>query len=163
VTGGIGRVVSQLAEVAGRVAAVLIVGIAVLVTVGVVAAAGFSNPLIGIFEFSGYALLAATFLSAPLLARDDAHVRLDLLDSLLPPRWQARTDLFSGVFQALVAAACTAAGLWVIVGDVASGVPTAGFAPIPRWIPLSVIPVGSGLLLAVTLIRLRRRPSGGHD
>lgn len=55
-------------------------------------------------EISEYMLMVATFVAAPWLLHQGAHIRIDLLVQKLPLRWAQRLELVCDVLAALVCA-----------------------------------------------------------
>lgn len=103
---------------------------------------GFGAPTTWSGEAVQYALAVLIFCALPDITRRNAHVAIDILPEMLPPRarfWLGRVTAI------LAAAACAIAG-WIIAGEAARqferGLMTNAANPIPRWWITAVIALG---------------------
>lgn len=109
-------------------------------------------------ETSVFLLVGATFLSAAYVQAHRGHVAIEVLASVLPPRWnRARlvlVDLVSFLFCAFFSWKS-----WTLLREawVDGQTSASAFAP-PMWIPYSLMAVGMTLLSLQILIGL---PAGG--
>lgn len=149
-----------LVKLAQAVAGVLLVLVMLAVVAGVVARAGLGAPLAWVLELSGAALLYITFLATAYVARNDDHVRLEIIDTLLPARAVRILDIFALLFQLAVAATLLYASATLALSDLERGTHTGGFLRISRWMVGIVVPVGSGLLVLQLVRNLVRRIRG---
>jgi TRAP-type C4-dicarboxylate transport system, small permease component len=100
-----------------------------------------------------YCLAALIFLALPEVTRRGAHVSIDILPGLLPPRGAEALERAAALLGAL---ACGAAA-WIAAGEagkqLSRGLMTNAAHPIPRWWITAVIATG---LLGAALHFLRR-------
>lgn len=103
---------------------------------------GFGAPTTWSGEAVQYALAVLIFCALPDITRRNAHVAIDILPEMLPPRprfWLGRVTAL------LAASACAIAG-WIIAGEAARqferGLMTNAANPIPRWWITAVIALG---------------------
>ncbi|MFO7984305.1 MAG: TRAP transporter small permease [Desulfatiglandaceae bacterium] len=96
-------------------------------------------------------VLWLTFLGASLLARDNKHIRIDLLFTVLPPKW---LPLREAILSAVCAGIC---GVMVVVcvGYIRMEMTFGGnlFLNVPNWIAQLILPVGFLLLVFRFLVR----------
>jgi len=122
-----------------------------------------------VVQFSEYGLLWIPVMGAAWLLRHDKHVAVDVLTSRLSGRWQSRASLFHGIVGSLVCVAVTWSGVVVVWDHYRQGVMDIQVIDTPKWLILSIIPLGF-LLLSIqyilkTLDEVRRIRSGviTHD
>ena len=123
----------------------------------VVARYAFDAPTTWTAEAAGYALAAVVFAGLPEVTRRNAHVAIDVLPVLLPPRAGAAlvriTDAVAGL-TAGIAAAIVAREAWRQLGR---GLMTNAAVPVPRWPITAVIALGLGLAALVLIRQALRR------
>jgi TRAP-type C4-dicarboxylate transport system permease small subunit len=152
------RTLNTIYDVAGVLAALLIVAICLLVTAQVVAnlatkllGTGFALTIPSYSDFSGYFLAASSFLALAYTFKEDGHIRVLLVREVMPKRLNRFFDRV-----ALLLAAATAlymtyyAGLHVLeayeFGDTSPGI-----VPIPLYIPQATVFIGL-LVFAISLV-----------
>lgn len=103
---------------------------------------GFGAPTTWTGETVQYALAVMIFCALPDITRRNAHVSIDILSEVLPPRM----SLWLGRFCALLAAGACGFGGWIIAGEALRqferGLMTNAANPIPRWWITAVIATG---------------------
>lgn len=138
---------------AGWIAAIIILGIAVLVSAQVslnLSTRIFSLPLPSTIpsyaDFSGFMLASATFLAMPYTFRSGGHIKVSLITSRFSTRGQFYAEIFAlTASAALVGYACYF--IFVLIyeswhfEDMSTGI-----IPVPLWIPQSSMAVGMSLL-----------------
>ena len=144
----------------GFVVAVLTAAMTLAVVYEVVARYFFNRPTSWAVDFTEYALLYVTFLGAPWVLRQGAHIRIEILTE----RLGARPRLALAALVALLGAAVSAVLVWQ-GAEVAWEAYSKGQAMlkawrVPRWVLILPIAVGS-LLLTVEF--LRQAWSSVHD
>jgi len=151
---------ARLLELCGLLAGATIGVLALLVSVDVL----IRNLGIGNFpwllEVAEYALYVTTFLAAPWVLRLGAHVRVDLLLSVLPP---AAARVLEIVVDALGAVICLVLfyyGLLAAVDSFGLGARIAKELLVTEWWLLAVIPLSSALLAVEFALRVRRALAG---
>lgn len=140
-------VLDHVVGTANAAAGVILLALMVLITTAVVSRQLLGRPMAWVIELSGIALLFITFLSTAYVARLDGHVRVDLLNELLPASVMWRLSVVAEVLQIAIAAVLAYAGARLALDHLGSGVETSGFLSIPRWTVDVVIPLGAGLLV----------------
>lgn len=131
----------------GLVAAFLIAAMALAVTYSVIAREFFGGAPVFIFEFTEYSLFLLTFLALAFVARQDGHVRMDLLDEFLPAKAMRVVNLVGDLIVLAIALGLFIATLWTTIDSYRSGVETHAIVAVQRWMLLSVVPLGTGLFL----------------
>lgn len=103
---------------------------------------GFGAPTTWSGEAVQYALAIVIFCALPDITRRGAHVAIDIVPRVLPPRAAA----VLGAFNALLGAAACAVAAWIIAGEALRqferGILTNAANPIPRWWITAIIAVG---------------------
>lgn len=93
-----------LAAALEAVSALLLVALMSVTVVDVIGRYAFDTPLPGAFEMTELLLGALVFAALPLVGRAGAHVEVDLLAGLLPPRLSAALLWIAGLVSAAVLA-----------------------------------------------------------
>ncbi len=152
-----GRRLDRLFDGAIGLSGLLLWGMAISVTISVLARYFLGRPLAPLFEVTEYGILAVTMIAAAAIARDDAHVRMDLIDEYVPARANQILDYAADVVVLATSAVVAAASVYVVYRSYASGIRTTTFMRLPRWPILSMIPIGMSLVVIEQLRRLYRR------
>ena len=148
----LGRALDLVMRAGAALAGALIVFIMALVCLKVLLRYGFNVGIVGVDQISGSLLLYITFLGAAWVARQDGHVRVDILTSGLGQRTRALVDTITSF---LVAAACAVVFFYStdeVIFSLRRNINVAAELEIPRAINLAVIPLGT-LLLAIEFAR----------
>jgi TRAP-type transport system small permease protein len=151
------RIYRALIHGCGVVSAVLFGIVAVLVTLDVIMRNVGLGSLPWIVEISEYSLPVATFLSAPWLLHQNAHVRVEILLTSVPRRAALWLDSFAD----LVGLAGSLALLWygvAIIRDSRSiGSLIIKTLVFPEWWLFVPLPAGAALLALEFVHRMTRR------
>jgi TRAP-type transport system small permease protein len=116
--------------------------------------AGIGFPwLIDVIE---YGLFAGTFLAAPWVLREGAHVRVDILVTSLPPRGAALLETLADLIGLAVCLVLLWYGVKVTLTAQALGSMVLKSIIFPEWWALVVIPLSSLLLTIEFVLRLHR-------
>ena len=111
-------------------------------------------------EIAEYTLYLSTFLAAPWLLRQGAHVRMDIVLKTLPPAVAWRLELFADIV-----AVATCLSLTISSGNAAIASATQGslvfkIIVFPEWWLITPAAVLFGVLTVECLLRLRRLWNG---
>jgi C4-dicarboxylate transporter DctQ subunit len=137
------------------------------VTADVVLRFAFGRGLVWSFEVTEFLLLYIPMLTLPWLARQRAHIQIDVVISRLPHAAAARLDILAC---ALVAAICIFIAYWSTIATLDAyerGIENAGLVAWPRWALLVSIPPAFALTafeyLRIAGIRLREVRKDGVE
>lgn len=127
---------------------ILIVVMAIGVNVDILGRDFFNQPLPGVTEFLGLAIVAVVFLQMANTAREDRHISNDLVMSAVAKKNPKVAFFFYGVFQ-LVGALLFALIVWFVIpnflenyrGNYFKG--TSGYVEIPIWPFIGTVIVGA--------------------
>ncbi len=152
----ISKVHAALVGMLGFSAGIALARLAVLITVDVT----IRNLGIGNFpwllEVSEYVLFAATFLAAPWVLRENAHVRVDLLLTALPRTAGRLLAGLADVLGLLISAVLTWYALRVTADALERGDLIFKELVVPEWPFFLVVVVSGCLLIAEFSLRLAR-------
>jgi TRAP-type C4-dicarboxylate transport system permease small subunit len=112
---------------------------------------GFASP-VWVVQFNEYALLWLTFLGTAWLLAKDKHVSIDLVTRLLPVYGRVILSLLHNLAGAVLCAVFTAYGAMVTWDQFHRGVTDVQAVDFPKYLVLSVIPLGF-FLLTVQFLR----------
>ena len=152
------RVFERVLKGCAALSAAILAGIALSISVNVVLRNAFDAPVYGLLEAVEYGLLAVTFLGAPWVLSQSAHVTVDLVTTALRPavaRILARLTAAVGLGVSLVAMRYGIEAAAVSFGR-GSMVRTAFV--FPEWWLLSIMPLGFGLIALEFLRQVLRGP-----
>ncbi|MGJ3508145.1 TRAP transporter small permease [Enemella sp. A6] len=154
------RVLKTIATFSVWIAALCIVIMALLVTVAVASRFFLGEPLTALFEFSEYSILAITMLAAPLLLREDEHVKVDLLSELLGnDHWISRAaDWLVAVIILVICVTLAWFSVTTALNDHRVGAVTSTYLQLPRWPLTALLAVGSLGLLVESVRRILALP-----
>ena len=127
-------------------ALLVLVAVTIWVCFGTIMRYVFQSPVIGVVQFSEYALVYITFLGTAWVLRQGKHVQVDILVRVLSPDWRARIGMLTSVlgFAVSVVLVCFgAAATWTAF---VRGSYRPAIIEFPTWIVLIVIPVGAFFL-----------------
>lgn len=145
-------------------AALLLGAMALAVTFDVVARNVGLGAFPWILEASEYALPLATFLAAPWLLTQNAHVRLDVLLHSLPRRAARALDRVTNVFGLTICALLVLYGFRTIANSAQQGAMVVKSFVFPEWWLYAPVPLCFALLAIEFVLRLGSGappPSGG--
>jgi len=103
-----------------------------------------------------YGLFAGTFLAAPWVLREGAHVRVDIVVTTLPPRGAALLETLADLVGLAVCLVLLWYGVKVTLTAQSLGSMVLKSIIFPEWWALAVVPVSSLLLAVEFVLRLRR-------
>jgi TRAP-type transport system small permease protein len=103
-----------------------------------------------------YGLFAGTFLAAPWVLREGAHVRVDVVVSALPPRGAALLETIADLIGLAVCLILLWYGVKVTLTAEALGSMVLKSIIFPEWWALAVVPLSSLLLAIEFVMRLCR-------
>src|SRR6267154_2533738 len=103
-----------------------------------------------------YGLFAGTFLAAPWVLREGAHVRVDIVVTTLPPRGAALLETLADLVGLAVCLVLLWYGVKVTLTAQSLGSMVLKSIIFPEWWALVVVPVSSLLLAVEFVLRLRR-------
>ncbi len=146
-------------------AAILLVAVSASVCLEVVMRYGFNQPLFWVVEIAEYSLVYITFLGAAWVLKEDGHVKIELLLSVLSAAWRNRLGLVGAVLGLGVCLVLTIFGARITWINFLRGSYKPTLIEMPTWLVLIVIPLGSLFLC----VRFSRQIAGyvralrGHD
>src|SRR5437868_2015712 len=113
-----------------------------------------------------YGLFAGTFLAAPWVLREGAHVRVDIVVTTLPPRGAAFLETVADLVGLAICLILLWYGVKVTLTAQALGSMVLKSIIFPEWWALAVVPLSSLLLAVEFVLRLSRAhhavPARGH-
>ena len=158
----VGLVIDGLGLLAGAVLAAITLSIAAEVVLRAAGGAPFGWTL----EFAEYGLLVIGFLGAPWVLRHGDHIRIDVVLRGVSPAWRGRLLLMSNALAAAACALLAFHGTRAAWEAFASGAILFKQVPMPQWIVLSAMPIGTSLLAfefaSLALRRLTGAPTEGE-
>lgn len=143
-----------LMNACGLLAGLLVGALTVLVCYDVIARNVGLPSVPWIVEVAEYMLPVGTCLAAPWLMYQNQHVRLDVLNMVLPSGALRVLDRAACVIGALVSAVVTWYAVAAIADSRAAGTITMKALSFPEWWLLAPLPVGFGLLAVECVRRL---------
>jgi TRAP-type C4-dicarboxylate transport system permease small subunit len=108
-------------------------------------------------EVAEYTLYLSTFLAAPWLLRQGAHVRMDLVLKVLPPATAWRLEVVADVIAVLTCAALTIACAKAAIASAQQGSLIFKILVFPEWWLITPASALFGVLTVECLLRLRRQ------
>ena len=96
-------------------------------------------------------VLWLTFLGASLLTGVGKHIKIDLLPSLLPPKWLPFRELVLSIACMLIVALMLKASLDYVAIEMTFGAHL--FLKLPAWVGMLILPVGFSMILFRFLLR----------
>jgi TRAP-type transport system small permease protein len=105
-----------------------------------------------------YGLFVGTFLAAPWVLREGAHVRVDIVLTSLPPRSAAAVEMIADFIGLAVCLILLWYGVKVTLTAQSLGSMVLKSIIFPEWWALAVVPLSS-LLLAIEFVMRLSRPS----
>jgi TRAP-type C4-dicarboxylate transport system permease small subunit len=124
----------------------------VAVTVDVLIRYFFGKTYAGLFEITEYSLLWMTFLGTTWILRNNGHVRVDLLITLLPQKPRAVVNVVASVISVLLLVAMTYYSAKLTLHDFNTSFTLSGVLRPLKWPIEIIIPIGF-LLLTIQLSR----------
>lgn len=151
-------VLDRVYLISGWLSAVLILGIAVLVSAQVLlnfSTRVLSLPLPSIIpsyaDFAGFMLAAATFLAMPYTFRSGGHIRVSLITARLPSRIQFLLEIVVLLIAVFLIGFASWFMIVLIRESIEFGDMSSGMIPVPIWIPQCFVGIGLVLLLIAVI------------
>lgn len=147
-------ILERVSEVSGIFCALSILVSAGVLTYEVITRYVLQTPTIWEIEFSVFLLIMATFVGAAFGLKNGAHIHIDLLTHLLPPRIQTRLHLVTSILALIF---CALLGLmgWEMWWEAASkGWRSDSLWGPPLWVPYLFLPLGMTLLCLQYLVQI---------
>lgn len=158
---GFSRAVRRLNDLTGLTAGLLIVGSAVVITNEVIWRYYLHRPHTWNLELNIFLLIGATFLAANYTQMKRAHVGTEVLQTIMPARWNRRRILAGDILSALL---CMFAAAMVLRYDGQAwgeGWTTDSTWAPPLWIPYTLIGVGLVLISLEYIVQIVEEIAGG--
>ena len=89
-------------------------------------------------ELMSMAVLWITLVGAMLAVRENGHIRVDLMERFLPPRWSKPTSIVANVCACCVCFVVAYFSIELVVWEFQDQIP--GIGVIPSWLLVSIIP-----------------------
>jgi C4-dicarboxylate transporter, DctQ subunit len=134
-------------------AGVLLLFAMVIISVGVASRYLLDRPIGWAIEIVEYSLLYIAFLTAPLVLKRGAHVRMDLIFNRLGPRLQSTLNLVTSTLSTIVCFILFWFGMRVTKDLYRTGYTTPTVLEAPKFIVIAIIFIGFGVLFVLFLIR----------
>jgi TRAP-type C4-dicarboxylate transport system permease small subunit len=134
-------------------AAAILVGISVSISLDVVLRYTINNPIKWVFEGTEYAMLFITFLAATYVLKEDEHVRLDLALNAMGKRLRAGVNVCTSLVMAVVCLVITWSSAKYTLYLFQNDVTLIKYYTIPKFVIYFIIPVGFFLLFIQSLKR----------
>ncbi|WP_374634624.1 TRAP transporter small permease [Ferrovibrio sp.] len=150
----IDRIVTGLANLAGKLAGLVALICLALVGAGVAMRYFVNMPQSWIDETATWTVIAMVMLAAPMAQLRDDHIGVDALVLRFGPRGRRLLAIFSALSVAAVGALMLWAGIETVSFSQMIGIMAQTLAWMPMWIVQSLLPIGGGLLLLTALAQL---------
>jgi TRAP-type C4-dicarboxylate transport system permease small subunit len=134
-------------------AGVLLLLAMIIISVGVASRYLLGRPIGWAIEIVEYSLLYIAFLTAPLVLKKGAHVRMDLIFNRLNPRLQSTLNLITSTLSTIVCFILFWFGMRVTRDLLRTGYTTPTILEAPKFIVIGIIFIGFGILFILFLIR----------
>ncbi len=146
------RVFDGVLDCFASLSGILLVYVMLSVTLDVVLRYFFNRPQFWVGELAEYSLLYITFAGTAWVLRKDAHVKIDILNTMLSSRHICLLNLISSIIGIFVCSVLTYYGTKVTWDHFARGMYNPTLLEFPKGPLLLIIPVGT-LLLFIEFIR----------
>ena len=128
------------------ISSVLVLLDALAVTIDVLMRYVFSITYAGLFELTEFSLLWMTFLGAAFIMRNNGHVRVDAVISLLNPRHGAIMNVIGSMISLFILIVMTLYTAKLTLHDFQTGFTLSGILRAIKWPVEIIIPIGFFLL-----------------
>lgn len=133
---------SRLIDYLAILARIVTICIVLIIFIDLLTVNLFNYSLPWSIEIAEYLLVYLTFLGAAWLLRKDGHIKLDLLLNALQKRNRLCLELFNNVIGFIISSILTVSGIIVTYNLYVRGVKTEAVIELPRFILISIIPIG---------------------
>jgi len=140
--------IDLLSEYLALAGGAIIVGLMLLISIATISRYFFGYAMAWSTEIGGFSLLLITFLGGPLLAKNNAHVSVDILPSFLGKRGKRNTAFFAFVMSFLVSLLIGWYGIKSTVGAFVENQMIVSILRTPKYILLAIITLGFILMAA---------------
>lgn len=106
----------------------------------------FNKPILYLIEFNQIFVVYITFLSAAWILKKEGHVEVDIVVEMLKPRAKAILGIITSFVGMIICFVIIVNGFQVALLHFKRSFVIAG-TPIPTWIHLIIIPIGSFLMM----------------
>jgi len=134
-----------------------LLGLLLVVFYEVVARYLLNRPTVFSVEISEYLLVLVTFLSAGWVLREDRHVRMLALVSILPERLRLFLDISTSLLVMIFCVVLMWKGGKTVIMAYLGGYHSSSLLNFPLWIPYSIIPFGAFILGVQSIVRIGDR------
>ena len=156
----LGRVLSGLERLLGRLAGLLLVALLLLINVEVVARYVFGRSTLIADEYGGYLMAWITMLGAVYLLRADRHLTMTWLVDRMSPRGQNGVGLVSAAIGLGVSVALGYATAVLVISSWRFGTTSIQPSATPLFWPQLLLPLGYALLCVAYVEEILRRLIG---
>jgi len=115
----------------------------------------------GLYEIATFCMIFSVMLSASLGIKRNIHVRIDILNNVVPAAVGFVLEIVAMLVVLTVAAYLTYSGYLLVEESLLLGDSTLGTVQVPMWIPQLIMPFGGALMTLRTLERLHFILSAG--
>jgi|Deesub1362A_J573_1020465.scaffolds.fasta_scaffold00017_173 TRAP-type C4-dicarboxylate transport system permease small subunit len=140
-------IIENLSEFTGLITSIALVGAGIVLTYEVLVRYIFRIPTIWEIEFSIYLLMMVTFVGSAYGLKHKAHINIEVITIMLPPRAKNFLDMITSVLSLIFVIIIAWKGwiMWWKAYDM--GWRSESLWGPPLWIPYLFIPVGMTLLI----------------
>jgi TRAP-type C4-dicarboxylate transport system permease small subunit len=153
IAGTFKNILDQTINVMFGFAGVLLLLAMIIISVGVASRYLLGRPIGWAIEIVEYSLLYIAFLTAPLVLRRGAHVRMDLIFNRLSPRLQSTLNLITSTLSTIVCFILFWFGARVTGDLFRTGYTTPTVLEVPKFVVIGIIFIGFGILFVLFSIR----------
>jgi C4-dicarboxylate transporter DctQ subunit len=153
IIGTLKNILDQTINVMFVFAGVLLLFAMIIISVGVASRYLLDRPIGWAIETVEYSLLYIAFLTAPLVLKKGAHVRMDLIFNRLSPRLQSTLNLITSTLSTIVCFILFWFGMRVTGDLFRTGYTTPTVLEAPKFVVIGIIFIGFGILFVLFLIR----------
>lgn len=151
---GAESIIRRLAAVGVIVGGVLLLGVSFLVIVEITLRKFFETSIQGVDEISSYAMALSFAWAMPFAILDRAHIRIDVVHTILPERMRSWFDLGSTIVFCLYMAVLSYFCITLALASFRDGTRSDGLLAIPLAIPQWIWAIGLALSVPVLLFLL---------
>lgn len=149
-------VLDYLTDGMAVIAGVLITAMTLGVAVSVVTRYGFKMSVGWATEMIEYFLYTAVLLATPWVLKHDKHVRVDVVLNMLKPKNRRWLNLITDVAGLIAALVFCYYGCLAVHENFVKGTLMVKVLPVPKYVPLSVVPIMSVTLIYQFCLRIGR-------
>ncbi len=151
------EIVSSVGVVLAEIALAVLL---ILVFHEVVARYVFNNPTLYSVEISEYLLIFIAFMAAGWVMKNNGHVRMSSVISLMPLRMRQFADVFTSIIVFCFCAILVWQGMKSSLMAFTGGYHSSSLLNVPLWIPYAIIPLGSLILALQMIVRIGNTIAG---